>query len=151
MSKKNSVVKSVKTHNVISPAADIPKKEIAVSQRPMWSGPLPDPKSFREYENTLPGAANRIIQIAENEQRYRHEFNMDLLRSDRLLKIIGIIAAFLIIIILLGSTIFLYYISKNQWIAMSIICEIAIIAGLFIFWSKPKKEDQSKNSNLDNK
>lgn len=36
------------------------------------SGPLPDPDVLREYEQTLPGAAERVFVMAENEATYRH-------------------------------------------------------------------------------
>lgn len=39
------------------------------------SGPLPDPEDFRRYEETLPGAADRILKIAEIEQTHRHKLS----------------------------------------------------------------------------
>ncbi|PIQ30327.1 MAG: hypothetical protein COS35_13425 [Zetaproteobacteria bacterium CG02_land_8_20_14_3_00_50_9] len=38
----------------------------------MHSGPLPAPEDFAKYENILPGAAERILSMAENEARHRH-------------------------------------------------------------------------------
>ncbi|PTI88169.1 DUF2335 domain-containing protein [Staphylococcus simulans] len=35
------------------------------------SGPLPDPKDFKEYEKVLPGSANRIMEMAECNQKHR--------------------------------------------------------------------------------
>ena len=40
------------------------------------SGPLPDPDDFKKYEETLPGAADRILKMAENEQAKRHELSI---------------------------------------------------------------------------
>ncbi|MBF0488554.1 MAG: DUF2335 domain-containing protein [Nitrospirae bacterium] len=37
------------------------------------SGPIPDPATLQAYEKTLPGLAERIVVIAENEQKYRHK------------------------------------------------------------------------------
>ena len=33
-----------------------------------YTGPLPDPKSLREYDQLMPGLAERIIKMAELEQ-----------------------------------------------------------------------------------
>lgn len=33
-----------------------------------YSGPLPHPSSFQQYEDTLPGSADRILKMSENEQ-----------------------------------------------------------------------------------
>lgn len=37
-----------------------------------YSGPLPPPKHFEKYEQTLPGSADRILTMAENEQINRN-------------------------------------------------------------------------------
>ncbi|WP_414715667.1 DUF2335 domain-containing protein [Staphylococcus epidermidis] len=39
------------------------------------SGPLPDSKEFGEYEKALPGAGDRILQMAEDEQENRIELS----------------------------------------------------------------------------
>ena len=44
---------------------------VSVSER--HSGPLPPPHQLQEYENILPGSAERIFRIAEREQAHRHE------------------------------------------------------------------------------
>ncbi len=36
------------------------------------SGPLPAASEFRGYEQTLPGAAGRIVSMTEREQAHRH-------------------------------------------------------------------------------
>ena len=42
----------------------------------LWAGPLPNPADFQAYEDTLPGAANRILSHFEREQRGRHVYRM---------------------------------------------------------------------------
>ena len=38
----------------------------------MHVGPLPDPVSLEAYEKAIPGAGERIIRMAETEQRHTH-------------------------------------------------------------------------------
>lgn len=38
-----------------------------------FSGPLPPPQFLREYEEILPGSADRIVALAENEQGIREK------------------------------------------------------------------------------
>lgn len=47
------------------------KKIIAVSHQ--YSGPLPQPSDMAKYEEVVPGAAERILKMAEKEQDKRHE------------------------------------------------------------------------------
>ena len=46
-----------------------------------WQGPLPPPKQLAEFEKVHPGAAERIIQMAEREQNNRHQKEMATIRS----------------------------------------------------------------------
>lgn len=39
-----------------------------------FSGPVPPPSLLKQYEETLPGAADRIFVLTENEQQHRHQF-----------------------------------------------------------------------------
>ena len=48
-----------------------------------WNAPLPSPIDFRGYEDTLPGAANRILEMAENEQDHRHQRELSALEIAR--------------------------------------------------------------------
>lgn len=38
-----------------------------------FSGPMPPPKVLEQYEHCVPGAADRILQMAEKEQTFRHQ------------------------------------------------------------------------------
>lgn len=47
--------------------------QIAVSEQ--FSGPMPHPKHLREYNDILPGAAERIVSMAE--RNLEHNIDMD--------------------------------------------------------------------------
>ncbi len=38
----------------------------------LFEGPLPPPDLLKQYEQTLPGIAERIVRMAEEEQAHRH-------------------------------------------------------------------------------
>ena len=38
-----------------------------------FSGPLPPPNIIKGYEDILPGAADRILSMAENQAKHRQE------------------------------------------------------------------------------
>lgn len=46
-------------------------RSISITQS--HSGPLPPPAILKEYDNILPGAAERIFAMTEKEQGFRHE------------------------------------------------------------------------------
>lgn len=47
----------------------------------LFSGPLPAPDILRGYDEILPGAAERIIRMAEKEQEHAHEAGLLALRE----------------------------------------------------------------------
>ena len=48
-----------------------------------FTGPLPKPEDFAEYEQVMPGAANRILAMAEKEQQIRTDGQDKILANDR--------------------------------------------------------------------
>ena len=48
----------------------------AISTTEQYSGPIPHPKIISGYEEILPGAADRILSMAEKESQHRHDIWM---------------------------------------------------------------------------
>lgn len=60
------------------------------------SGPIPSAAQFKAYENTLPGSADRILSMAEREQRYRHVYDERSLNLEYRYSTTGLIFGFLL-------------------------------------------------------
>lgn len=56
---------------------------IAYAQAVSFQGPLPPPVLFKGYEEILPGAAERILQLAEREQEHRQGWEMSVMDAQR--------------------------------------------------------------------
>ncbi|MCF8092861.1 MAG: DUF2335 domain-containing protein [Desulfotignum sp.] len=68
-----------------SPAAKAKSRQangtlMAVGQQ--FSGPIPPPDILEKYENILPGAMDRIIAMAENESKHRHEMKKTVVAAE---------------------------------------------------------------------
>ncbi len=59
-------------------------QESAVTTATFHSGPLPEPAAFKAYDDTCPGAADRILSMAENEQAIRREGQQLAAQADRM-------------------------------------------------------------------
>lgn len=57
---------------LLEKSPQVATKILAVIQRRSFQGPIPPPDIIAEYENVLPGSAERILAMAENEQKHRH-------------------------------------------------------------------------------
>lgn len=64
-------------------------------------GPLPPPRQLIQYDEALPGAAERIMTMAENEQSHRHLNESRLVKGEIVLKFVGQAAAFLALILMI--------------------------------------------------
>jgi len=54
--------------------ASLEKEKLALVLRQIYhSGPIPHPIILRQYEELLPGAADRIIKMAEKQAEHRQE------------------------------------------------------------------------------
>lgn len=59
-----------------------------------FSGPIPPPNIIAGYENVIPGAADRIIQMAERQSLHRQEVELMEANAESRDSLLGIIFAF---------------------------------------------------------
>lgn len=52
-------------------------------QHSYHSGPLPPPETLEAYGKVVPGLAEKIVDMADREQRHRHELEREDLKQDR--------------------------------------------------------------------
>jgi|GEM_PF-2319512 len=64
------------------PAGTPPEVLEMIAYQAYFSGPLPPPGMFLKYDQALPGSADRILTLAENEQSIRRRDNGIILFND---------------------------------------------------------------------
>jgi uncharacterized membrane protein len=62
--------------------AQVIAQVVSYVQQEKFSGPIAHPKHLREYEEICPGAADRIISMAENNLEHSHTFESAALNAD---------------------------------------------------------------------
>ncbi|MGN1382360.1 MAG: DUF2335 domain-containing protein [Eubacterium sp.] len=96
-------------------------------------GPLPPPETLEQYNKAAPDAANRIIQMAEEEMHHRHKQEDNMLKTDSRDSLLGIIAA---VIVCLAVTIAGVLIVKFSSTAIGTISGSVVgisgLAGIFL-------------------
>jgi uncharacterized membrane protein len=58
-------------------------------------GPIPAPESFAQYERVLPGAADRILKMAESQATHRQGLERFAVRGDYFKSMMGTILAYI--------------------------------------------------------
>jgi uncharacterized membrane protein len=101
-------------------------------------GPLPPPDMLAEYEQFVPGLAERIIRMAEiplemgrDQMDHRHELENRVIRSDIRRSWAGLAIATVLSLLVLGGGIFLSYEGKEIAGLGSVIVGVAALAAVF--------------------
>lgn len=102
----------------------------AVSQ---YSGPLPRPEDLIRYNEAVPGAAERIITMAEKEMSHRHETERKLVNNKIRLAYVSTILSFISVLVLSALIGYSLYIGKFNTAIGVAIGAIASVAGVFIY------------------
>lgn len=76
-----------------------------------FSGPLPPPNILEGYEKILPGAADRIITMAETQLNHRHDMESTVIKSNVKNEHTGMLLAFCLTIALMA---FGFYLILND-------------------------------------
>jgi uncharacterized membrane protein len=98
----------------------------------MYQGPLPPANEFERYEQSLPGAAERILALAEKEAAHRHKI------EDKAIKLNGIgqLCALAVSVLSLGIVgVSIYFAQPVASIAPAI---VAITGLISVFTGKKK-------------
>ena len=120
------------------PPEQVQRERLAITAE-SYSGPLPHPDHLRHYEATLPGAADRIIKMAEQQSAHRRE--MEALTVKSRLKAESKaqwLAAGITVLIVGGG---LYVISLGHTLAgvSQVIVAVTAIVGVFIYGKRTKQ------------
>lgn len=113
----------------------------------VYSGPLPEPRTLKEYDIVMPGAAQIIIEMAQREQEHRHRLedgiNASMIR-DTDAEITGrtraqwMAFAFAIVSVCLGA----WLISLDHTIAGSIFAGSCIVGIVSSFLKSGRKKPE---------
>ena len=97
-----------------------------------WSGPLPPPAALEQFERSSPGAANRILKMAEKEEEHRHEQERGMLKSDTSARSRGQIMAFLLAVLVISGGIWLISDGKGTEGLIAVLAPLGVLVGLFL-------------------
>ena len=114
------------------------KIQTSITQVQQWTGPLPSPDALVRYNDAVPGAAERIISMAEKEMEHRHKREDAIIEQDKramdkewALALISTILGFVCVLVLAALVGYALYIGTDNVALGAAIGAIAAVAGLF--------------------
>jgi uncharacterized membrane protein len=121
----------------------------AISAVYRFSGPLPPPEELAKYEQILPGSANRIISMAEEQSSHRRDLEKTVIGANVRTQTWGLVSAFIIAMTAIGGGIWLSAKGMSGAGLTSIITALAALVGVFVFGkSQQNKELSEKQKSL---
>ena len=113
-----------------------------LAQTQFTSGPLPSPEIMQGYEKVVPGAAERILQMAEKQQTHRMSEETKMINSEISDSKRGMIFAFILCILALAVSAVIAIFSKSTggYVVACIVGSSSLwnVVGQFIYqrWHK---------------
>jgi uncharacterized membrane protein len=107
-----------------------------------YSGPLPPAEQIRQYEEVLPGSADRILSMAERQEAHRHELEKLTVKEATNRSWWGLRLGFVlaVIIVLVGAgAIFTGHTPAGL---AAILTPTAILAGVFVYGRREQTKER---------
>lgn len=105
-----------------------------------YSGPLPPANQFAQYEETLPGAADRILSLTEKEAEHRHKNEDAIVEKSMFLGDRGQIFAFILSLISLGGILASILLKQPTAAIAPTIIALTGLSSVFINFLNTKKK-----------
>ncbi|WP_153813462.1 DUF2335 domain-containing protein [Streptomyces sp. SUK 48] len=125
-------VQQIADPRVVEPLADIQRSMRVVRRELTLRGPLPPPEMLAGYEEALPGLADRIVSMAENEQRHRHEVERTDLRQAYRVARAGQVFGLVALAIMTALAAYLAYLGHAGWAVAAAGIDVAAVVGVFV-------------------
>ena len=108
-----------------------------------YSAPLPPATEFERYEKVLSGSANRIMKLAENQNKHRRFIENILVITDSVKTLGGLIAALIIVLAGIFAGLYLIINDKSTEGFTTILSPLVTIILAFVY-TKSKEGKEGK-------
>lgn len=116
----------------------------SLTQISSYSGPLPHPELFEAYNNILPGAAERILVMAEQQAQHRIKQEQQLVKSALRQKTMGMILGCVLTILILAIVVCLAIYGHPTLAGILGTTTLLGVISVFVLGVRPHKENTDK-------
>lgn len=120
---------------------------VQVQQHQTFSGPIPPPEMLERYEKLVPGAANRILTMAEAQSSHRRDLEGRVIRGNVRSQTMGQVLAFILCSELFGGSIYLLANGREIGGLTTLVTAVAGFVGVFVYGRRQQaKEREAKRA-----
>lgn len=118
--------------------------QIVKSEHALFQGPLPPPEVLAGYEATLPGAADRILAMAERQSAHRQELETTVATGDSRRQLYGLLAGTVVTMSALALAGVLAFFGHSGVSALTALAPIATLAGVFVYGDRSRRQERER-------
>lgn len=111
-----------------------------------FSGPIPKPSMLKEYENVVPGCAERIIRMAEKQAKHRQNLEKTVIEGDSKRADRGLRAGFIVALAGLGVALTLGLNGQVQAAIIIGAVDLGALVGIFVYGSVTRRSERAKKA-----
>lgn len=98
-----------------------------------YSGPLPPPSFLKQYDEVVPGAAERIIKMAEEQAAHRRQLERQVISTDNIKSVLGTAFAFIVALVGLGLSFWAAIDGNPEFGTILGVGTLASLVGTFVY------------------
>ena len=107
-------------------------------------GPLPPPDTLKQYDDALPGGAERIMALAERQSAHRQDLEKKVVDSNCKNERLGTILGFILAMTALGGGFALVAYGRDAGGIAAIVTSLATLAGVFIYGKRKQQQERAE-------
>lgn len=113
-----------------------------------YSGPLPPAEQMRQYEDILPGSANRILSMAERQEAHRHELEKLTVQEATNRSWWGLRLGFVLAVMIIAIGAAAIFTGHTPEGLTAILAPTAILAGVFVYGRREQTKERIAKDQL---
>lgn len=111
--------------------------------RSLYAGPIPPPGALAQYEETLPGAADRILTMAESQQAHRQALEAAAANHNAWRSMAGLFVGGIVALAALALAGVLAALGQPVWSAATAMAAVASLAGVFVYGNYIRRKERT--------
>lgn len=128
------------------------KQYVAEIVKSEFSGPIPPPNIIKGYEEVLPGAADRIIAMAEKQSSHRQEMEKTMVEAESRDSLLGVLFAFVLgMSCIIASIIMVIFVPDNAGAISGALIGVTGIGTIITAFLKTTRRGYDKTQQGDKK
>lgn len=109
-----------------------------------FSGPLPAPHALAEYNEIVPGIAEKIFEMADRQSRHRQALEQKVVRGNIRNETLGVVFGSILFALGLGFAAWLAWLGYDETALVAMVGDILAFVGLMIFGRRRDQQELSR-------